>query len=54
MGELPRLPVRPRQAPAAEASRGQAAPWVTHLEEPVVVDDAVLRVEEGEQRVLGV
>lgn len=31
--------------------RGQAA---THLEEPVVVNHAVLRVEEGKQRVLGV
>lgn len=29
-------------------------PSATHLEEPVVVNHAVLRVEEGEQRVLGV
>lgn len=31
--------------------RGQAA---TYLEEPVVVNHAILCVEEGEQRVLGV
>lgn len=33
---------------------GQAAPSATHLEEPVVVNHAILRVEEGKQRVLGV
>lgn len=45
------------QEPARSGGRGkggQAAPSATHLEEPVVVNHAVLRVEEGKQRVLGV
>ena len=42
-----------RRGPS-RASRGGGGRGATYLEEPVVVNHPVLRVEEGEQGVLGV
>ena len=48
-----RLGERVRHGPSS-ASWGGGGRGATHLEEPVVVNHPVLRVEEGEQGVLGV
>lgn len=60
VGKLLHVQMWPQQGAAPGASQGweegggTGSPSVTHLEEPVVVNHAVLRVEEGKQRVLGV